>query len=50
MQYSVKFVKTEGEIVVAHGCRKRKKLIFGTEGEIVVAHGPLPSSAHCVDL
>jgi len=30
----------EGEIVVAHGCRKRKKLICGTEGEIVVAHGP----------
>jgi len=28
----------EGEIVVAHGCRKRKKLKCGTEGEIVVAH------------
>jgi len=37
---------TEGEIVVAHGCRKRKKLICGTEGEIVVAHGHLPSPAH----
>ena len=36
---------TEGEIVVAHGCRKRKNLICGTEGEIVVAHGRLPSSA-----
>jgi len=35
----------EGEIVVAHGCRKRKKLIYGTEGEIVVAHGRLPSHA-----
>ena len=33
----------EGEIVVAHGCRKRKKLICGTEGKIVVAHGRLPS-------
>ena len=30
---------TEGEIVVAHGCRKRKKLICGPEEEIVVAHG-----------
>ena len=29
-------------IVVAHGCRKTKKLICGTEGEIVVAHGRLP--------
>ena len=29
--------------MVAHGCRKRKKLICGTEGEIVVAHGRLPS-------
>jgi len=35
----------EGEIVVAHGCRKRKKLICGPEGEIVVAHGRLPSPA-----
>ena len=34
------------EIVVAHGCRKIKKLICGTEGEILVAHGRLPSSAH----
>ena len=34
---------TEEEIVVAHGCRKRKKLICGTEEEIVVAHGCLPS-------
>ena len=36
---------TEGEIVVAHGCRKRKKLICGPEVEIVVAHGRLPSPA-----
>jgi len=34
---------TEGEIVVAHGCRRRKKQICGTEGKIVVAHGRLPS-------
>jgi len=42
----VKCGGTEGEIVVAHGCPKRKKLICGTEGEIVVAHGRLPSPAH----
>jgi len=36
----------EGEIVVAHGCRKRKKLICGTEWEIVVAHGRLASPAY----
>ena len=36
---------TEGEIVVAHVCLKRKKLICGTEGEIVDAHGRLPSPA-----
>jgi len=36
----------EGEIVVAHGCWKRKKLICGPEGEIVVAHGRLPYPAH----
>jgi len=41
----VKCGGTEGEIVVAHGCRKRKKLICGTEGELVVAHGWLPSPA-----
>jgi len=35
----------EEEIVVAHGCRKTKKLICGTEDEIVVAHGRLPSPA-----
>ena len=35
----------EGEIVVAHGCRKRKRLICGTEEEIVVADGRLPSPA-----
>ena len=31
----VKCGGTEGEIVVVHGYRKRKKLICGTEGEIV---------------
>ena len=41
----VKCGGTEGEIVVADGCRKRKKIICGTEGEIVVAHGRLPSPA-----
>ena len=43
----VKCGGTEGEIVVAHGCRKRKKLICGTEGKIEVAHGRLPSPARC---
>jgi len=41
----VKSGGTEEEIVVAHGCRKTKKLICGTEDEIVVAHGRLPSPA-----
>ena len=42
----VKCGGTEEEIVVAHGCRKRKKLICGPEEEIiVVAHGRLPSPA-----
>ena len=41
----VKCGGTEREIVVAHGCWKRKKLICGTEGEIVVAYGRLPSPA-----
>ena len=41
----VKCGDTEGEIVVAHDCRKRKKLICGPEEEIVVAHGRLPSPA-----
>jgi len=41
----VKCGGAEVEIVVAHGCQKRKKLICGTEGEIVVAHGRLPSPA-----
>jgi len=45
----VKCGGTEGEIVVAHGCRKRKKLICGTEGEIVVAHGRLPSPARLIN-
>jgi len=44
----VKCGGTKGEIVVAHGCRKRRKLICGTEGEIVVAHGHLPSPAHLI--
>ena len=42
----IKFGGTEEEIVVAHGCRKRKKLICGPEEKIVVAHGRLPSPAH----
>ena len=41
----VKCSGTEGEIVVANGCRKRKKLICGPKEEIVVAHGRLPSPA-----
>ena len=43
----VKCGGTEGEIVVAHGFRNRKKLICGPEEEIVVAHGRLPSPARC---
>ena len=30
---------------MAHGCRKRKKLVCGPEEETVVAHGRLPSPA-----
>ena len=41
----VKCGGTEEEIVVAHGCRKRKKLICGPEDKIVMAHGRLPSPA-----
>ena len=41
----VKCGGTEEDIVVAHDCRKRKKLICGMEEEIVVAHGRLPSPA-----
>jgi len=41
----VKCGGTVEEIVMAHGCGKRKKLICGPEGEIVVAHGRLPSPA-----
>ena len=43
----VKCAGTDGEIVVAHGCRKTKTLICGMEGEIVVAHGRLPSPTRC---
>ena len=43
----VKCGGTEKDLVVAHGCRKRKKLICGPEEEIVVAHGRLPSPARC---
>ena len=43
----VKCGGTEGELVVAYGCQKTKKLICGTDGEIVVAHGRLPSPARC---
>ena len=39
----------EGEIVVAHGCRRRKKIICGPEEEIVVTHGRLPYLAHRAD-
>jgi len=39
----VKCSGTEEEIVVAHGCRMRKKLLCGLEEEIVVAHGRQPS-------
>jgi len=45
----VKCGGTEGEIVVAHGCRRRKKIICGPEEEIVVAHGRLPYLAHRAD-
>ena len=48
MPRRVKCGGTEGEIVVAHGCRKTKNLICDTEGEIVVAHGNLPSPARTV--
>ena len=41
----VKCGGTEEDIVVAHSCRKRKKLIFGPKEEIVVAHVRLPSHA-----
>ena len=41
----VKCGGTEEDIVVAHGCRKRKKLICGPEEEIVVAYGRMPSPA-----
>ena len=41
----VKCGGTEEDIVVAHGCRKRKKLICGPKEEKVVAHGRLPSPA-----
>ena len=41
----VKCGGTEEDIVVAHGFRKRKKLICGPEEKIVVAHGRLPSPA-----
>ena len=40
---------TEREIVVAHGCRKRKKLTCGSEGEIVVAHGRLSSPSRVIN-
>ena len=43
----VKCGGTEEDIVVAHGCGKRRKLIYGTEWEIVVAHGRLLSPARC---
>jgi len=42
----VKCGGTEEEIVVAHGCWKRKKLICGQKEEILVAHGRLLSPPH----
>jgi len=39
----------EDSTVVAHNCRKTKKLIYGMEGENVVAYGRLPSPAHLID-
>jgi len=36
----------EERTVVAHGCRKRKKLICGMEGKNVVAYGPSPIPRH----
>jgi len=38
----------EDRTVVAHGCRKTKKVICGKKGENTVAYGRLPSSAHQV--
>jgi len=39
------FCGMEERTIVAHGCRKTKKLRFGMEGTTVVAHGRLPSSS-----
>jgi len=36
--------------VVAHSCRRTKKIICGMEGENVVAYGRLPSPAHQAEL
>ena len=36
----------EDRTVVAHGSRKRKKIIVGMKGENVVAYGRLPSPGH----
>ena len=46
----VKCGGTEEDIVVAHSCQKRKKLICGPEEEIVVAHGRLPSPAPLIEI
>ena len=35
----------EDRTIVAHGCRKTKKMICGIEGKNVVAYGCLPSPA-----
>jgi len=42
----------EDRTVVAHGCRKTKKLICGMKGKNVVAYGRLPSprSSHTKSL
>jgi len=36
----------EDRTVVAHGCRKTKKIICGMEGKIVEAYGRLPSPSN----
>ena len=42
----LKLCGMENRTVVAHGCRKTKKLICGMEGENIMAYGRLPSFAH----
>jgi len=35
----------EDQMVVAHGCRRTKKIICDMEGENVMAYGSIPSPA-----